>query len=66
MNLLILENVTAFYGPSQALFGVDLCVTEGEVVLRGRKEPLSEAEVQRARQLLPPGWGAVETEGGRQ
>jgi branched-chain amino acid transport system ATP-binding protein len=37
MSLLSLQNVTAFYGPSQALFGVDLSVAEGEVVaLMGR------------------------------
>lgn len=37
MSLLSISNVTAFYGPSQALFGVDLTVGEGEVVaLMGR------------------------------
>lgn len=37
MSLLTLENIHAFYGPSQALFGVDLSVDEGEVVaLMGR------------------------------
>jgi len=37
MSLLFLQDVTAFYGPSQALFGVDLEVGEGEVVaLMGR------------------------------
>jgi branched-chain amino acid transport system ATP-binding protein len=37
MSLLEVSNVTAFYGPSQALFGVDLTIEEGEVVaLMGR------------------------------
>ncbi len=37
MSLLSLSNVTSFYGASQALFGVDLDVCEGEVVaLLGR------------------------------
>ena len=37
MTLLALQGITAFYGPSQALFGVDLTVEEGQVVaLMGR------------------------------
>jgi branched-chain amino acid transport system ATP-binding protein len=37
MTLLSLQGVEAFYGPSQALFGVDLTLGEGEVVaLMGR------------------------------
>ena len=37
MTLLALTDITAFYGPSQALFGVSLSVGEGEVVaLMGR------------------------------
>ncbi len=37
MSFLKVENLTAFYGSSQALFGVDLSVDEGEVVaLMGR------------------------------
>ena len=37
MSLLDLSAITAFYGPSQALFGVDLTVDEGQVVaLMGR------------------------------
>lgn len=37
MSLLELENVTASYGVSQALFGVDLCLEEGSVTaLMGR------------------------------
>ncbi len=37
MSLLSLKNITAYYGPSQALFGVDLSVSEGEVIaLMGR------------------------------
>jgi branched-chain amino acid transport system ATP-binding protein len=37
MSLLCLENIQASYGPSQALFGVDLTVEEGEVLaLMGR------------------------------
>jgi len=37
MSLLTLENITACYGASQALFGVDLGVEQGEVVaLMGR------------------------------
>ena len=37
MTLLTLENLTASYGSSQALFGVDLSMAEGEVTaLMGR------------------------------
>ncbi|GGL53472.1 ABC transporter ATP-binding protein [Wenxinia marina] len=37
MSLLTVENLTAHYGPAQALFGVDLTVDEGEAVaLMGR------------------------------
>ena len=37
MSLLELDNVTAFYGASQALFGIDLAVAEGQfVTLIGR------------------------------
>ena len=37
MSLLTLEGITAFYGPAQALHGVDLTLAEGEVVaLMGR------------------------------
>ena len=37
MSLLILDGITASYGASQALFGIDLTVEEGEVVaLMGR------------------------------
>ncbi len=37
MSLLALQGIEAFYGPSQALFGVDLSVDEGEVLaLMGR------------------------------
>jgi len=37
MSLLQLEQITAIYGASQALFGVDLTIREGEVVaLMGR------------------------------
>ncbi|MBM1635148.1 ABC transporter ATP-binding protein [Sulfitobacter mediterraneus] len=37
MSLLQLEQITAIYGASQALFGVDLTISEGEVVaLMGR------------------------------
>lgn len=37
MSLLILSGIEAFYGPSQALFGVDLSLEEGEVLaLMGR------------------------------
>ena len=37
MTLLQMRGIEAFYGPSQALFGVDLTVEAGEVVaLMGR------------------------------
>lgn len=37
MSLLTLDHIEAFYGPSQALFGVDLTLVEGEVcALMGR------------------------------
>ena len=37
MSLLTLSHISAFYGPSQALFDVDLALDEGEVLaLLGR------------------------------
>ena len=37
MTLLTLENLTASYGSSQALFGIDLTMAQGEVTaLMGR------------------------------
>ena len=59
MTLLALENVTAAYGPTRALFGVDLAVAEGEVVaLMGRNGMGKTTTVRTICGLLPFG-GAI-------
>ena len=62
--LLQLENVTAFYGISQALFGVSLTVNEGEVVaLMGRNGMGKTTTIQTACRLLPHAEGSVTFKG---
>ena len=54
MSLLTLENVTAHYGASQALFGVDLEVGAGEVVaLMGRNGMGKTTTVKAICRMLP-------------
>jgi branched-chain amino acid transport system ATP-binding protein len=59
-TLLDLEGVTAFYGASQALFGIDLDVAEGEVVaLMGRNGMGKTTTVRTISSLLRPRDGAI-------
>lgn len=54
MSLLTLQNVTASYGASQALFGVDLTLVEGEVVaLMGRNGMGKSTTVKSICRMLP-------------
>lgn len=54
MSLLELQNVTASYGPAQALFGVDLKIEEGEVhALMGRNGMGKSTTVKTICGLLP-------------
>jgi branched-chain amino acid transport system ATP-binding protein len=58
--LLKLDGVTAFYGASQALFGVDLDIAEGEVVaLMGRNGMGKTTTVCSICSLLRPRQGAI-------
>ncbi len=60
MTLLALEGVTAFYGPAQALFGVDLSVGEGEVVaLMGRNGMGKTTTVRAICRLIPARGGLI-------
>ena len=59
-TLLYLEGVTAFYGASQTLFGVDLDIAEGEVVaLMGRNGMGKTTTVRTISSLLRPRDGAI-------
>ena len=59
-TLLKLDGVTAFYGASQALFGVDLDIAEGEVVaLMGRNGMGKTTTVRTISALLRPREGAI-------
>lgn len=63
MSLLTLENVTASYGPSQALFGVDLSIEEGEVMaLMGRNGMGKSTTVKCICRMLPAA-GKLEFDG---
>ncbi|NKX44548.1 ABC transporter ATP-binding protein [Roseicyclus persicicus] len=56
MTLLTLEAVTARYGASQALFGIDLTVAEGEVVaMMGRNGMGKSTTVKAICRMLPAG-----------
>jgi branched-chain amino acid transport system ATP-binding protein len=58
--LLRLDGVTAFYGASQALFGVDLDIAEGEVVaLMGRNGMGKTTTVRTICALLRPRQGTI-------
>ncbi len=59
-TLLDLKGVTAFYGASQALFGIDLDIAEGEVVaLMGRNGMGKTTTVRTISNLLRPRDGAI-------
>lgn len=54
MNLLTLENLSASYGSSQALFGVDLTMAEGEVTaLMGRNGMGKSTTVKAVCRMIP-------------
>lgn len=60
MSLLQVENVTASYGPSQALFGVSLDVAEGEVLaLMGRNGMGKSTTIKTICKLLPVPCGSI-------
>ncbi|RBO51736.1 ABC transporter ATP-binding protein [Rhodovulum sp. BSW8] len=60
MTLLHLEGVTAFYGPAQALFGVDFCLAEGEVVaLMGRNGMGKSTTIRSICRLSPHRGGSI-------
>jgi branched-chain amino acid transport system ATP-binding protein len=60
MMLLEVEKLEASYGASQALFGVDLAVAEGEVVaLMGRNGMGKTTTIRAVCNLTPPHGGAV-------
>jgi branched-chain amino acid transport system ATP-binding protein len=58
--LLDVQNISTFYGSSQALFGVDLSVAEGEVVaLMGRNGMGKSTTVKSICNLMPPKSGRI-------
>ncbi len=64
MSLLDVENVTASYGASQALFGVSLHIDEGEVLaLMGRNGMGKSTTVKTICRLLPVTSGAIRFDG---
>lgn len=64
MSLLSLNGITASYGASQALFGVDLSVGEGEVVaLMGRNGMGKSTTIKVICRLLKNGQGEVQFAG---
>jgi branched-chain amino acid transport system ATP-binding protein len=64
MTLLTLQDVTAVYGPTQALFGVSLSVAEGEVLaLLGRNGMGKSTTVKTICRMLPARAGRLEFDG---
>ncbi|MDW3225512.1 MAG: ABC transporter ATP-binding protein [Paracoccaceae bacterium] len=64
MSFLVLEGIEAFYGPSQALFGVDLSLKEGEVcALMGRNGMGKSSTVKVICRLLKHAGGTVRFDG---
>lgn len=60
MASLALSGVTAFYGASQALFGVDFELNEGEVLaLLGRNGMGKSTTIKTITQMMPIGGGAI-------
>lgn len=58
--LLSLRGVTAFYGASQALFGIDLAVNEGELVaLMGRNGMGKTTTIRAICRLMPHAMGTI-------
>ena len=58
--LLAVRDVTAFYGTSQALFGVDLSLAEGEVLaLMGRNGMGKTTTIRAICNLTPPKTGSI-------
>lgn len=61
MTLLTMSGIEAFYGPSQALFGVDLSVNDGEVVaLMGRNGMGKSSTIKVICRLLKHSAGSVQ------
>lgn len=64
MSMLSVEGIETFYGPSQALFGVDLAVAEGEMVaLLGRNGMGKTTTIRSICRLTPPAAGRVVFDG---
>lgn len=64
MSLLQVEDITASYGASQALFGVSLHIAEGEVLaLMGRNGMGKSTTVKAICKLLPLGAGRISLHG---
>jgi len=64
MTLLRVAGIETFYGASQALFGVDLDIAEGEVVaLMGRNGMGKTTTIRSICGLSPPRSGAIEFDG---
>ncbi|MGA9250852.1 MAG: ABC transporter ATP-binding protein [Roseobacter sp.] len=63
MSLLALENVTASYGVSQALFGVTLEVNEGEVVALMGRNGMGKSTTVKAICRMLPAQGALRFDG---
>jgi branched-chain amino acid transport system ATP-binding protein len=63
MSLLSLENVTASYGVSQALFGVTLRVDEGEVVALMGRNGMGKSTTVKAICRMLPAQGTVRFDG---
>lgn len=63
IKMLTIANVETFYGPSQALFGVDLSVAAGEMVaLMGRNGMGKTTTIRSLFGLTPAGRGTIEFE----
>jgi branched-chain amino acid transport system ATP-binding protein len=62
--MLSVKDIHTFYGPSQALFGVDLSIAAGELVaLMGRNGMGKTTTIRSIFGLTPPCAGAIEFEG---
>ena len=60
LMLLEVRDITAFYGTSQALFGVDLSLAEGEVLaLMGRNGMGKSTTIRAICNLMPPKSGTI-------
>ncbi|HHI82413.1 MAG TPA: ATP-binding cassette domain-containing protein, partial [Rhizobiales bacterium] len=62
--MLKIRGLEVFYGPSQALFGVDLSVSHGEVVtLLGRNGMGKTTTISAIMGIVPPASGSIVFEG---